>query len=158
MNRYQRICEYCGGIFELNIRVGLKWAIRTGRGRFCSRECVNNWKKGQHFSPKTEFQKINDYDETVRHPRYKDGIWSYRKFIKSKCEDCDATDNLRVHHLDKNRHNNRLDNLKTLCHDCHWNYHRDRKAWNKGLKTGPLSNTHKQKLSIALRRYHEEKR
>ena len=49
----------------------------------------------------------------------------YRQFKKTVCEqpDCTATIlyacQLTVDHIDGNRHNNELDNLMTLCHNCH---------------------------------------
>ena len=49
----------------------------------------------------------------------------YRQHKKAYCEypDCTATIlyacQLTVDHIDGNRHNNELDNLMTLCHNCH---------------------------------------
>lgn len=41
--------------------------------------------------------------------------------IKSKCAKCGYTDiqALQVHHIDRNRKNNNLDNLQVLCCNCH---------------------------------------
>jgi len=46
---------------------------------------------------------------------------NYRKFIKDKCEKCGANDKriLCVHHIDRDRDNNKLENLQTLCFNCH---------------------------------------
>ncbi|HLD49526.1 MAG TPA: HNH endonuclease signature motif containing protein [archaeon] len=47
--------------------------------------------------------------------------YNYRKFIKNKCEKCGISDKrvLCVHHLDRNRDNNKEENLQTLCFNCH---------------------------------------
>jgi len=42
-----------------------------------------------------------------------------------ECQDCGATDDLEVHHIDRDRENNDPENLAVLCHDCHWDRHRD---------------------------------
>jgi hypothetical protein len=42
-----------------------------------------------------------------------------------KCGDCGDTTDLEVHHIDQDRTNNNAENLAVLCHDCHWDYHRD---------------------------------
>ncbi len=60
------------------------------------------------------------------HPSFKSGIGSYRNLIFSstenpKCKDC-GYDNLlalEVHHKDRDRTNNELDNLQILCCNCH---------------------------------------
>jgi hypothetical protein len=41
-----------------------------------------------------------------------------RKSIKS-CQKCGGTKNLEIHHLNKNKRDNRLDNLIVVCHGCH---------------------------------------
>ena len=132
-----RICLHCGSNFEFSLRTGLKWAEKTGRGKYCSRLCKGQSHKGIRFSPSTEFKHTITKEDQKSKPLYKDGLWSYRRWIKDNCEDCGSVEQLHVHHVDRNRRNNELDNLKTLCKDCHWTYHRgNRTAWNKGLKTG----------------------
>lgn len=44
------ICETCGKVFEVQ-------PYRVKKARFCSIECLNEWRKGRHFSPETEFKK-----------------------------------------------------------------------------------------------------
>jgi predicted HNH restriction endonuclease len=58
-----------------------------------------------------------------------------------------------VHHIDHDRTNNNIENLKTVCAKCHKLYHKH-EAWNKSMKMEPLSPKHKKKISIALRSYH----
>ena len=48
--------------------------------------------------------------------------------LKQECEDCGATEKLHIHHKDKNRNNNSLENLQVLCPSCHVLKHvKDRK-------------------------------
>ena len=80
-------------------------------------------KKGQRLSPATEFQQMDD------HFKWKGGNASYRKiFILNnkdfKCEECGRTDKIHIHHIDKNRKNNDISNLKALCCTCHYKAHR----------------------------------
>lgn len=130
-----RICEYCGKEFTLNPRMGINWADKTRRGRFCGVNCKIESQKGKRVSVGTEFKKTKTKQDQKNHPRYLNGIWSYQRWRKASCENCESRENLHVHHLDRNRENNELSNLRTLCKDCHWEYHRgNRNAWNKGLR------------------------
>lgn len=83
---------------------------------------------------KNRLKSCNDYYHAHKqlkgcHPRgensssYKDGIGLYKKQRKSKCERCGSDNHLVVHHKDRNRHNNALNNLETLCRKCHFKEH-----------------------------------
>lgn len=120
--------------------------IRDSKGRFI---------KGHALlagSEKGWFKK--DKYSWSKHPNFKNGIWSYDKFKKSKCEDCVRKKDLQVHHIDKNRKNNKLSNLKTVCRICHWKYHLGKTPWNKGLVIGPQSYDHRTKRIEAIRRFY----
>ena len=112
-----RKCENCNLDFKLNSRVGLNWALKTGRGRFCSDKCSREGRRGVRVSIATEFtsEKIG-WD---KHPRFKTGIWSYQQFRGNSCEHCGSTKNLMVHHIDHNRNNNLKENFRTVCAKCH---------------------------------------
>lgn len=43
-----------------------------------------------------------------------------------KCERCGSSKKLQVHHIDRNPHNNSLDNLEILCLSCHKAEHPER--------------------------------
>ena len=45
------------------------------------------------------------------------------ELLGNKCSSCGATDNLELHHIDNNRLNNSLDNIKLVCKECHKNIH-----------------------------------
>ena len=52
-----------------------------------------------------------------------------------KCERCDYNkfEILQVHHKDKNRNNNELDNLALICPNCHYEEHFLEKSWLKNM-------------------------
>lgn len=90
----KRKCLCCGNLFTTEVRASNEQVT-------CSRACSN-----------TYF-------------RTKDGASSYRnralKHYGCKCSICNF-DNvlaLEVHHIDKDRNNNSIENLKVLCANCH---------------------------------------
>ncbi len=84
---------------------------------FCNKSCFAVWKN------KTLFVGS-------RHPFWKSGQASYRNTMLRRatspiCDDCGFEDvrALLVHHIDRNRQNNKVHNLKWLCHNCHYLEH-----------------------------------
>jgi len=84
---------------------------KTGN-MYCSRSCSNT---------------INNslFKSGENHPNYTTGNGSYRnrklKQSEGKCENC-GNDNLcvlEVHHIDEIRTNNKIENLKLVCANCH---------------------------------------
>lgn len=75
----------------------------------------NSGLKGIHLSPSTEF-------------KYKNGF-GYRhligKTLPDYCVQCGENNikRLHVHHIDRCRDNNKVDNLKVLCRPCHLQVH-----------------------------------
>lgn len=63
-------------------------------------------------------------------PNYITGISSYRskalKYYNNCCKYCSYNnlDALEVHHIDKNRENNSIDNLEVVCANCHTLIHK----------------------------------
>lgn len=51
------------------------------------------------------------------------GIQTYRRAKGTECVKCKSTNNLLVHHIDGDRYNNDISNLKTMCKSCHQAYH-----------------------------------
>ncbi len=83
---------------------------------FCSKKCSISWH--------------NSYYAQEKHKNWKTGEFSYKRHvlrngIKAYCRLCNKSDQriLLVHHLDKNRKNNNLENLTWLCHNCHFLIH-----------------------------------
>lgn len=88
-----------------------------GNNFFCDRSCLAIWKN--------ERVLIGE-----KHPNWKHGENAYRNIMKRSdvtplCKSCNTKDTrvLLVHHIDKNRKNNNLENLMWLCHNCHFLVH-----------------------------------
>lgn|SRR3989344_1495623 len=91
---------------------------------FCNKSCLAIWKNKNIIVGE-------------RHSHWKNGEGSYRKIMlrtktKPVCGDCKIKDLkvLLVHHRDRNRKNNKLDNLVWLCHNCHFLEHYDDRKKN----------------------------
>lgn len=90
---------------------------RTKSGKFfCTKRCQTLWRNKLYIGEK--------------HTNYKHGRATYRSAIarsgaKKECMLCKTTDFrvLAVHHIDKNRQNNAIENLAYLCHNCHYLVH-----------------------------------
>jgi predicted HNH restriction endonuclease len=54
--------------------------------------------------------------------------------VRKSCEKCNYSkiEILQVHHKDKNRQNNSLENLKLLCPNCHAERHYLENSWLSG--------------------------
>lgn len=88
---------------------------------FCTKQCNLCWQSSWQFGE--------------RHGNWKVGEFSYKNIIKRKgvsahCRLCGKDDSriLLVHHLDKNRKNNKWANLTWLCFNCHFLVHHDKKS------------------------------
>lgn len=83
---------------------------------FCGKSCQTKWRNQLYIGE--------------RHKNFKTGIHVYRAKMKRHkipevCTLCATVDTrvLAVHHIDKNRRNNELQNLAWLCHNCHFLVH-----------------------------------
>ena len=91
---------------------------RSRSGKFfCSKACFAVWKNSHLL--------IGE-----KNGNWKDGKNAYRNVIKRagimpKCSNCGISDTrvLVVHHIDQDRANNVLSNLKWLCRNCHYLVH-----------------------------------
>lgn len=94
---YKRKCKECNGAF---FAASNSWdfchACRIDRG------LVGKIKYSTHFKrlKKTIIKRDNN-----------------------ECQCCKRDYKLGVHHIDENSHNNKLDNLITLCNQCHFSLH-----------------------------------
>lgn len=100
-------CTTCGK--EINKSPAEIKRSKTGN-HYCSRSCANSMNN-----------KL--FRQGENHPNYKTGEASYRRILEvnSTCERCGFEDvrALQVHHKDRDRHNNKRDNLEILCANCH---------------------------------------
>ncbi len=86
---------------------------------FCDKTCQTRW-RNKHFRGE-------------KHTNWVHGRASYRTVLKHAggpvcCKRCGLTDIriLAVHHIDRNRDNNKPSNLIWLCHNCHFLIHHDK--------------------------------
>lgn len=102
-----KICKKCGKEFHRR-RFGerLEDFTRWNQRKYCSKQC-------NYIRP--EIKLRSSYHRLAK------------KFLKSHCEFCETTENLEVHHKDRNWKNNEEKNLQTLCHSCHMKWH-----WQQG--------------------------
>ena len=105
-------CAFCGK--EIDRKPSEIKRSKTGNV-YCNKSCSNSKNNTLFKSDKN-------------HQNYKTGISSYRKKAfktGDKCEECkiDELYVLEVHHIDGNRKNNKKDNLKILCANCHKRAH-----------------------------------
>lgn len=106
-----------------------KKALRVSKSKtyFCTKSCQTKWRNSVFIGP--------------LHANWKDGRHSYRSVlprnkIPAICKLCKTKDKrvLAVHHIDKNRKNNKVENLSWLCHNCHHLVHHDKKEQEKFME------------------------
>ncbi len=113
------LCDTCGKEIWRN-QHDLKFS--KSKKYFCNKSCQTFWR--------------NKFYSGFRHPNWKNGEHQeYRSFlirsgVKRICLRCQNKDEriLVVHHLDKDRANNKVSNLVWLCLNCHYlihNYNED---------------------------------
>lgn len=70
--------------------------------------------------------------------------------VKDSCAICRERlhDNLTIHHIDHNRHNNTYENFIVLCNNCHIRYHD-----NKGIHIKDIRRIKKRLLTETLTQY-----
>ena len=119
-------CQYVG------IKTGsMKACAICGKESYKKITQINRSKSGKFFCNKSCQTKWRNQEFVgERHANWKTGLHTYRDImIRSRtpklCELCKTTDEriLAVHHIDKNRQNNKLSNLAWLCHNCHFLVH-----------------------------------
>ncbi|MEK7630351.1 MAG: HNH endonuclease signature motif containing protein [Patescibacteria group bacterium] len=93
----------------------------------CSRICANKHRTGIKY-------KINSPRDKVKDQR------SLKlRLINQRGKNCERCgygqyEILQVHHKDRNRKNNELDNLKLICPNCHAEEHYLKNSWLKEMK------------------------
>lgn len=153
MAKIPRICKQCGAEFFT-----YKSEIAKGGGKFCGRSCATTF-RNIHYNPTLSSEvrkKISKHHADISGknnpmygrrgelaPSYIDGRNKYkgdryRRIMLANtypvCELCgeENINNLHVHHKDKNRKNNTLDNLMWVCSSCHNNIIHKRERDTKG--------------------------
>lgn len=115
-NRLHVQCELCHCYFERTESRTKK--VKVSGLQFCSRSC------------KDLAQRLSSSVVGLRPKGYKNGYSVYRRIAFEnkgrQCEHCQITNELVlcVHHKDRDRSNNSIDNLEVLCYNCHVLVHR----------------------------------
>jgi predicted nucleic acid-binding Zn ribbon protein len=117
----------CYGVFcrkEIPCLVCGKVILAGENKKTCSRSCANIHRKGIKY-------KLN---------RPKDKVKSQRslkikllQIKRKKCERCGFKKYqiLQIHHKDRNRDNNNVNNIELICPNCHFEEHYLEKSWLK---------------------------
>ena len=121
-------CHICGKNAYKNPK-----ALKNSKSKkyFCGKSCQTVWRNSIVFVGKN-------------HSNWKGGEFTYKNIITKSdtpklCVLCKEKDKriLAVHHIDKNRKNNTINNLIWLCHNCHFlihQYKKEEKRLNTRLK------------------------
>ena len=109
--RKEQPCIVCGKL----ILAGLN-------KKTCSRSCSNKHREGIKY-------KLNRPKDKVK--KYKSLKIRLLQLRGKICERCgyNKYEILQVHHKDKNRSNNELDNLELICPNCHYEEHFLKNSW-----------------------------
>ncbi len=119
--------QACYGIFcrkEVPCPVCGKLILSGLNKKTCSRSCANTYRAGIKY-------KINQPRDKVKSQQaLKLRLLAERGKV---CERCKYTkyEILQVHHKDRNRNNNELNNLELICPNCHYEEHFLEKSWLK---------------------------
>ncbi len=119
----------CYGLFcrkEVACVVCGKLILASQNKKTCSRACANKHRSGIKY-------KINSPNDKVKSQRaLKIRLLENRG---KKCERCDYSkyEILQVHHKDRNRKNNSVDNLELICPNCHFEEHFLEKSWMRDI-------------------------
>lgn len=111
-------CDICGKEFY---RSPAKLKHSKSGYFFCSKVCQTKWRNSVYIEEK--------------HSNWRSGITVYREILKRNgikpiCFMCHTSDKriLTVHHIDKNRTNNKEANLAWVCYNCHYLIHHNKEA------------------------------
>lgn len=120
------ICRRCGKKFTWKAK---KMYFCPDCGRKEKSEYVMRHRAGKDPSVKMGVGSGGNQWGENNH-QFRGGFWNYKKIYADQhkgevpcCEICNSTENLCIHHLDKNHSNNAPENLVRLCRKCHAKVH-----------------------------------
>ncbi len=143
-NRYKIFCSRsCAASFNQNpaergtgktrivecLKCGTRFSRRSISNRYCTHECYTSANCGENNATFNGYVFV-DYRGYHRyspsHPvysnRYVHSVLWHEANPDGVCEDCGG-EVQAVHHKDRDKGNNELENLAGLCHSCHRNRH-----------------------------------
>lgn len=111
--RKESPCAVCGRLI-----------LATLNKKTCSRSCANTQRAGIKYDGRGSKDKVKAQKALKTR---------LLKEMGTDCERCgyDKFEILQVHHKDKNRANNDLNNLELICPNCHYEEHFLEKSWLK---------------------------
>lgn len=152
MPRIDKICLHCSGKFAVPV-------YREKTAKFCCKKCNGDWvsinkstfmdcevcgknyrRANSHmtYGKKTCSLKCRGLASRTEKPISKDyptvKNWMKRRNMIKSCNRCGYDDHkeiLVIHHVDRDRTNNDLNNLEVLCPNCHAleHYSENQKGW-----------------------------
>lgn len=111
--RYRRRCDNCKNMYDAT----------SPAQRYCP-ECIPDMKRKRQKCYK-ENNKKGYQQSGANNNNWKGGIGVYPSLafetykMKKVCNRCGSTENILVHHRDRDRYNNEKSNLEVLCKSCH---------------------------------------
>ena len=133
-------CKMCGKSKRIK-------PCNIGINKYCSHKCysldkIGNipWNKGLkgYMSGEKHWSYGKKRQDVARENNWKwnGGIKTYRKIAQEngllkECNQCKSQEKLLIHHKDRNRYNNKTDNLETLCTKCHYIEHKGFNRWGQ---------------------------
>ena len=102
--------------------------LKEGRGLYCSDKCFRenyHRRSGLIYNIKVKNKAWFKKGVVWRQNRnFKTGITRYRQQalrlgFGKKCENCGSVKNIYIHHIDRNRKNNKISNWMSVCAKCH---------------------------------------
>jgi len=111
--RKESPCVICGNPILANLHK-----------KTCSRACANKNRTGIHYGILRPYDKVKQ-TRTLK-----------LRLLKEKggrCERCgySKVEVLQIHHKDRNKNNNSMDNLEIICPNCHYEEHYLENSWMK---------------------------
>ncbi len=111
-------CAHCGKLMVQSVNKNGYLNGDFKKRKFCSRLCFHSYKSDKS-APSDSAGKERAQKEMAH--------------IK-KCQICGNIKKLQVHHRDRNKKNNKPENLMKICQRCHMKIHIKAGDWGKGKK------------------------
>ncbi len=114
-SRKEAPCVICGTLI-----------LASRNAKTCSRGCANKHRAGIVYKIGRPHDKVKDNRSIKLRLIDQRGV---------RCERCthERVEILQVHHKDRNRNNNEMENLELLCPNCHTEEHYLGNSWLRGM-------------------------